>query len=72
MLWPLQFPALCCPHSLCWLHQWHSAQAQHHLPPCVPDLLDGGDLEQVKPFNQVKTYGTRAEVRAGPGMGAEG
>lgn len=42
-------------HSLRGLDQWHSTQPQHQRPPEVADFLDGGDLQQVESFNQVKT-----------------
>jgi len=46
-----------CPHSPRGLDQGHGAQPQHHRPPRVADFLDGGDLQQLEPFNQVKTCG---------------
>lgn len=45
-------------HSLRGLDQGHGAQAQHRRPPGAGDLFDGRDLQQVEPFNQVKTCRT--------------
>lgn len=70
-------------HSPCGLHQRHRAQPQHRRAPQATHFLDGGDLQQVEPLDQVKTCGQGPGRRRGevvrvrvprltlPGQGAE-